>query len=181
MPTGEFDAQVREMIASLIAKREQATKPFDDAIRALETISRMMPSSPPADSESSAFLDALLARPKKESSAARTRRVITAILKETAATKGATSVSMSISEIAHQADALAALPSKRGYKGIYADVARVLIRNQHLFAKTGDRGFWKLKEALTTPTEKPAVAVKLVMAPIPGPSKPLPFDRTAIR
>ena len=127
--SAEFEDQIRQMIAALTAKRDQAIKPFDDAIRALEIISRTIPPS---------VSTASLAERPQESAAARTRRIITLIMKETNAP-------MNISKIADRAQTAGMLASPRGYKGVYADVARVLIRNQHLFAKTGNRGFWRLK------------------------------------
>lgn len=139
MPTGEFDVQLREMISSLIAKRDQAVKAFDDAIRALETVARTIPPAIAATE---------IEHRKEESTAARTRRIITLIMKEAGQP-------MSISKIAERAHAGGLLSAKRGYKGVYADVARVLIRNQHLFAKTGERGFWKLKaESISTTTKQ---------------------------
>jgi hypothetical protein len=154
MATGEFEDQIREMIAALAAKRDQASKPFDDAIRGLETVLRTIPPAIPG-----VLYTGLHTERPKESSAARTRRIITSLLKEA-------NGSMSISEIAHKADDLGVLVSKRGYKGVYADIARVLIRNQHLFAKAHERGFWKLKEA------GPPVSVRLVSTPmVVGPAK----------
>lgn len=173
MPTGEFDVQVREMISSLIAKRDQAVKAFDDAIRALETVARTIPPSIAATE---------VVHPKTESTAARTRRIITLIMKEAGQP-------MSISKIAERAQAGGLLSAKRGYKGVYADVARVLIRNQHLFAKTGERGFWKLKEIVPA-AMKPIVADEETLRGLgvltgpprspSGPPKPYPLDRAAV-
>lgn len=131
MSTGEFEDQIRQMIAVIVAERANAVKLYDDAIQALENLSRT--------TQVSAWIAPAGAERPKESSAARTRRIITAIMKEA-------NGSISISVIAHTADNLGLLTSKRGYKGVYADVARVLIRNQHLFVKAEKRGYWKLKE-----------------------------------
>ena len=136
MANGEFEDQIRQMIASLSERRDQAAKPYDEAIRWLETIAHSVAPVAPTPVE--------IQRRSKESSAARTRRIITLIMKETGQP-------ISISTIADRAHTSGLLTSKRGYKGVYADVARVLIRNQHLFAKTGERGFWKLKvESIST-------------------------------
>lgn len=134
--SAEFEDQIRQMIAALNAKRDQAIKQFNDAIRALEIIAGTIPPS-----VSVASISSLHERPK-ESAAARTRRIITLILKETGQP-------MNVSTIAERAHTTGVLASPRGYKGVYADVARVLIRNQHLFTKTGERGFWKLKEVVS--------------------------------
>jgi hypothetical protein len=128
----EFNAQIREMIEVLKTRRDQTAKKYDDAIKALSALQLAEMSQP---------LGSTLANTPNnpnESAAARARRIITLIMKETGQP-------MNVSKIADRAHTAGMLASPRGYKGVYADVARVLIRNQHLFAKTGNRGFWKLK------------------------------------